>query len=342
LEFRTSYLQFCKWRICFDSPMEDWNDLRLFLAVTRARSIVGAAKTLGIDHSTVFRRLNALEKKVGVRLFERLPGGIYQPTSAGARMAAAAECMEHEALALDRDIAGHDHKLIGRLRVTSAETLAYRLLPPHLAAFRQAHPSIVVEFAVDNRILDLSRREADVALRPQRPKESNLWGRKIAGVAWTVYGARAYLDANGFPNSIKDLRRYPLIGWDEMAARFGAANWFERTAPEDAFVYRTASLVHQLLAAKAGIGLAALPCYLGDPEPELARVLPSPPPELATELWIVTHADLKNTGRVRAFFDLIGDRLTRQRDLFEGRHPPVQQTMAGRSRTNRRGKSRRG
>src|SRR4051812_915885 len=102
--------------------MEDWNDLRLFLAVTRARSIVGAAKTLGIDHSTVFRRLNALEKKVDVRLFERLPSGIYQPTSAGARMAAAAECMEHEALALDRDIAGRDHKLIGRLRVTSAET----------------------------------------------------------------------------------------------------------------------------------------------------------------------------------------------------------------------------
>lgn len=322
--------------------MEDWNDLRLFLAVTRARSMARAAKTLGIDHSTVFRRLNALEKKVGVRLFDRLPGGIYQPTSAGARTAAAAECMEHEALALDRDIAGRDHKLVGRLRVTSAETLAYRLLPPHLAAFHRAHPSIVVEFTVDNRILDLSRREADVALRPQRPKESNLWGRKIAGVAWTVYGARAYLDAKGLPSSLKDLRGYPLIGWDEMAARFGAANWFERTASKDAFVYRTASLVNQLLAAKAGIGLAALPCYLGDLEPDLTRALPTPPPELATELWIVTHADLKNTGRVRAFFDLIGDRLTRQRDLFEGRHPAPQGAKSGRSRTNRRGKSRRG
>jgi DNA-binding transcriptional LysR family regulator len=322
--------------------MEDWNDLRLFLAVARVRSIVGAAKTLGIDHSTVFRRLIALEKKVGARLFERLRGGVYQPTSAGARMAAAAECMEREALALDRDIAGRDHKLIGVLRVTSAETLAYRILPPHLAAFHRTHPSIVVEFTVDNRILDLSRREADVALRPQRPKESNLWGRKIAGVAWTVYGARAYLEANGFPASIKDLRRYPLIGWDEMATRFGAATWLERTAPKDAFVYRSASLVNQLLAAKAGIGLAALPCYLGDPEPELTRVLPSPPPELATELWIVTHADLKNTGRVRAFFDLVGDRLTRQRDLFEGRQSPAQQAISARSPTNRRGKSRRG
>ncbi len=224
--------------------MEDWNDLRLLLAVTRAKSIVGAAKTLGVDHSTVFRRLNALEKKLGVRLFERLPGGVYQPTAAGARTAAAAECMEHEALALDRDIAGRDHKLVGRLRVTSSETLAYRLLIPHLAAFHRTHPSIVVEFTVDNRILDLSRREADVAIRPQRPKESVLWGRKIAGVAWTVYGARAYLNANGLPASPKDLKRHALIGWEETAARFGAANWFERAAPEDAFVYRTASLVN--------------------------------------------------------------------------------------------------
>jgi DNA-binding transcriptional LysR family regulator len=320
------------------SPMEDWNDLRLLLAVTRTRSIVGAAKTLGIDHSTVFRRLNALEKKLGVRLFERLPGGLYQPTAGGDRTAAAAESMEHEALALDRDIAGRDHKLVGRLRVTSSETLAYRLLTPHLAEFRRAHPRIVVEFTVDNRILDLSRREADVALRPQRPKESYLWGRKIAGVAWTVYGARTYLNANGLPTSTKDLRRYSLIGWDEMAARFGAARWLERTAPADAFIYRTASLVNQLHAAKAGIGLAALPCYLGDPESELTRALPSPPPELATELWIVTHADLKNTGRVRAFFDLIGERLARQRDLFEGRRPASQRGSSARSRKGRSAK----
>jgi DNA-binding transcriptional LysR family regulator len=127
------------------------------------------------------------------------------------------------------------------------------------------------------------------------------------------------LNANGLPPSIKKLRGHPLIGWDEMSARFGAAEWLERTAPADAFVYRTASLVNQLLAAKAGIGLAALPCYLGDPEPELTRALPNPPPELATELWIVTHVDLKNTGRVRAFIDLVGGRLARQRDLFDGR-----------------------
>jgi DNA-binding transcriptional LysR family regulator len=337
LDFGRSRLQNCKWLKYSPASMQDWNDLRLVLAVTRGRNIAHAAKTLGIDHSTVFRRLNALEKKLGARLFERLPGGVYEATSAGARTAAAAECMEQETLALDKDITGRDHKLVGRLRVTSAETLSYRILTPHLAAFRRAHSSIVVEFTVDNRILDLSRREADVALRPQRPKESSLWGRKIAGVAWTVYGQRAYLNANGLPSSIKKLQQHPLIGWDEMSARFGAANWLERTAPAAAFVYRTASLVNQLLAAKAGIGLAALPCYLGDSEPELTRALPSPPAELATELWIVTHAGLKNTGRVRAFIDLVGERLARQRDLFEGRRFVPEGAASGRSRRTQTG-----
>ena len=321
--------------------MDDWNDLRLVLAVTRARSLAGAARALGIDHSTVFRRLNASEKKLGLRLFERLPGGVYQPTAAGERMAAAAECMEDEALALARDIAGHDHQLSGRLRFTSAETLAYRLLTPHLVAFRQCHPSIVVEFAMDNRIFDLSRREADVALRPQRPEEGNLWGRKIAGVAWAIYGGRAYFDAKTLPASVKDLARHPLIGWDETAAQFGAADWFERTAPADAFVYRTASLVNQLLAAKAGIGLAALPCYLGDPEPELIRALPNPLAELTAELWIVTHADLKNTARVRAFFDVVGGRLAKQRGLFEGLCPVKNETVSARIPIERKAKNRR-
>src|SRR6185436_10398436 len=158
------------------AAMEDWNEPQLVLAVHRASSLTGAAKALDIDQSTAFRRLNALEARLGVRLFERLPGGAYQATPAGERMAAAAERMEDEALAIDRDIAGRDHRLSGRLRVTSSETLAYRKLTSHLATFRRTHPGIIVELVVDNRILNLSRREADVALRPMRPKEADLWG----------------------------------------------------------------------------------------------------------------------------------------------------------------------
>ncbi len=298
--------------------MEDWNELRLILAVQRAGGLTAAAKALGIDHSTAFRRLAALEARLGVRVFERLPGGTYQATAAGERMAAAAERMEDEVLALDRDIAGHDRRLCGRLRVTSSETLAHSRLTGHLAAFRQAHPGILVELAIDNRVLSLSRREADVALRPIRPKEGDLWGRKLADVAWTLYGTPACLEASGGPAPEQRLADQPLIGWEEATAGILVADWLARRVPAGAFVYRTSSLVNQFVAAQAGIGLALLPCYLGDGAPGLVRALPEPLPELAGELWIVTHADLKRTARVRAFFDLVGEGLAQERDLFEG------------------------
>lgn len=300
--------------------MDDWNEPRLVLAVKRAESLTGAAKALGIDHSTAFRRLNALEERLGVRLFERLPGGAYAATPAGERMVTAAERMEDEALALDRDLTGRDHRLSGRLRVTSSETLAFRLLTRYLAAFRQAHPGIVVELVVDNRVLSLSRREADVALRPMRPSEGDLWGRKLADVAWTIYGARSYLEANGGALfSPADLARHAIIAWEESAASIHAANWIKRTAPVEAIAYRTNSVVNQFVAVKAGIGLALLPCYLGDGDADLVRALPHPLPEIAGELWIVTHVDLKRTARVRAFFDVIGGGLARERELFDGR-----------------------
>ena len=300
--------------------MEDWNELRLVLAVQRAGSLTAAAQALGVDHSTAFRRLKALETRLGVRLFERLPGGAYGPTAAGQRMALGAERMEDEVLALDRDLSGRDHRLAGRLRVTCSETLAYSRLTGHLAAFRAVHPGIVVELVIDNRVLSLSRREADIALRPIRPKEGDLWGRKLADVAWAVYGAPAYLDhAADRLDDPADLSQQTLVGWEETATGIGAADWLGRTAPAEAFVYRTNSLVNQFTAARAGIGLALLPCYLGDAAPDLVRALPAPIADLAGELWIVTHADLKATARVRAFFDEVGERLARERDLFEGR-----------------------
>jgi DNA-binding transcriptional LysR family regulator len=302
--------------------MDDWNDLRLVLAVHRAGSLTVAAGALGIDHSTAFRRLKVLEKKLGVRLFERLPGGSYRASAAGERMAAAAGRMEHETLSLDRDIAGRDRRLAGKLRVTSSETIAYSRLNRHLAAFLQAHPGIVVELVIDNRVLNLSRREADIALRPVRPAEGSLWGRKLADVAWMLYASRAVVDRIGGPLAHPDgVARLPLIGWGEDTVGIRAADWLGRAAPTTAFVYRTSSLVNQCLAARAGIGVALLPCYLGDSDGELARVLADPIAELAGELWLVTHRDLKGTARVRAFFELVGEGLWRERAVFEGKSP---------------------
>lgn len=300
--------------------MNDWNELRLVLAVHRAANLAAAAQQLNIDHSTAFRRLKALETRLGVRLFERLSGGIYQATEAGQRMAAAAERMEDEALALDRDLTGRDHRLSGRLRVTSSETLAYSRLTRHLAAFRQAHPGVVVELAIDNRVLNLSRREADVALRPVRPRDGDLWGRRLAQIAWAVYATPDYVHRLGGPlPSVDALARHALIGWEDGTTGIQAAEWLAKAAPHDAFVYRANSLVNQLVAARFGLGLALLPCYLGDGDTALVRAMREPVSDLEGELWIVAHPDLKATARVRAFFDVVGEGLSRERDAFEGR-----------------------
>lgn len=297
--------------------MQDWNDLRLVLAIGRATTLTGAAIALGINHSTAFRRLGALETAMGVRLFERLPGGVYAPTAAGDRMVATAERIETEAAALDREIAGRDHSLTGRLRVTASETLAYRVLTGQIARFHAIHPRISVELLIDNRILSLSRREADIALRVMRPKQGDLYGRKLADIAWSVYAARGL--AGTLP-AIRDLRfeHLPMIGWENGVTGINTADWLERHGAGSSTIYRTNSVVNQLVAARAGIGVAVLPCYLGDPESDLIRLIPEPIPALDRELWIVTHEDLRRTARVRAFFDVVGEGIIAARNLLAG------------------------
>jgi DNA-binding transcriptional LysR family regulator len=290
--------------------------------VARAGSLTGGAQALGINHSTAFRRLQAAEAKLGVRLFERLAAGHYLPTEAGAQAMLVAERMETETTRLDREIAGSDHRLTGRLRVTSSETLAYRLLTGELARFRAAHPGIELELTIDNRILSLSRREADVALRVARPKEPDLVGRKLVDAAWTVYGAPTLLKKLKLPArggaDFASLAAGPFIGWQSDADGIHAGKWLEAAVPAPAIVYRSNSLINQLSAAKAGIGLAVLPCYLGDMERGIARAIAKPIPALARELWIVTHKDLKDTARVRAFLDLVGAGLVAHKRLFAG------------------------
>lgn len=298
--------------------MDDWNDPRLVLTIVRAGSLTSAARALGVNHSTAFRRLVGLERRLGARLFERLPAGLYAPTPAGERMAAAAERMEVETAALDRDILGADLRLSGRLKITCPETLAFGLLSPFIAHFRCAHPGIVLDMVVDNRVLSLSRREADVALRVSRPKEPDLHGRRIAELGWTLYGAPELLDRTGAiaPDHLEDV---PLIGWEETVSGVNTADWLSREAPERAIVYRTNSVLNQMAAARAGIGLALLPCFLGDAEPGLRRATPEPLAELSRELWIVTHQGLRRTARVRAFMDLAVEFISPQRLLLSGR-----------------------
>src|SRR6188508_3406489 len=231
-------------------------DLPLILALSREKTLAGAAEELGVDLSTVFRRLNALEKRLRVRLFDRSARG-YQLTAAGIRAADTAERVETELLALDREITGRDQQLSGVVRVTASETFSYAVLPPLFAQFHALHPRIRVVLSIDNRVMDLSRREADVALRVRRPTDPDLFGRKLTDVAWAFFGAR-----DGATTLRKDPRRddggfqfgkHTVIGWDEPA-RMVVAEWIAANVPADRINFRSNSLVNQLMAARAGLG----------------------------------------------------------------------------------------
>ena len=291
-------------------------DLPLVLALTRTRTLAAAAEQLDVDVSTVFRRLNALEKRLRVRLFDRSRHG-YHLTVAGERASATAERVESELHALDRDITGRDQQLSGTLRITASETLSNAVLPKVFAAFHAEHPRIQLVLTIDNRVLDLSRREADVALRTRRPMDPALFGRKLAGIAWAVYGQVGGGKPVRREGGTFNFARHAVIGWDEPDARIVASDWVSKHVPPERIVYRSNSLINQLMAVRAGLGIALLPCYLGDPETTVRR-LSATIPDIAGELWIVTHTDLKDTARVRAFLSIVGDGIAAHRRLFEG------------------------
>ncbi len=287
-----------------------WDDLRFVLAIARTGNLAAAASALGVNHSTMFRRLNALEDDIGSKLFERLAVG-YRPTDSGQRLIEAAERMETEALALDRELSGRDTRLSGQLRVTCSETLAARVLMPFIAGFRSQHPGILVDLIVENRMIDMARREADVALRATRPSQGDLFGRKIADVQWSLFASPAYLKTHGTPKTLADLDTHAVIGWAENATQTKAGAWLLKNAPSSNIGFRVNGFVNQFVAARDGLGLALLPVYLaaGDKNvvPILGRIK-----NLVTEMWIVTHRSLKDTARVRAFMDNVGDGVKRK------------------------------
>jgi DNA-binding transcriptional LysR family regulator len=287
-----------------------WDDLRFVLAVARNRNLRGAAAALGVNHSTMFRRLNALEKALGSKLFERLAEG-YRPTASGRRLLETADRMETELLALDRELSGRDTRLTGDLRITASQSMAYGMLAHEIARFTARHPGIVVELLVDDRVSDLSRREADIALRASRPTQGDLFGRKLSDIRWRFYASPSYLQSHPPPHRFADLGKQRIIGWGEGAQPTRAAAWLAKNVPASAIGYRTGSPINQLMGAKAGLGLALLPCYLGDADDALEPVM-NVLTDLRTELWLVTHRALKDTARVRAFMEIVGDGIRKE------------------------------
>jgi DNA-binding transcriptional LysR family regulator len=294
----------------------DWDDLRFFLGVARAGSISGAARALDVNHATVSRRIRALERRVGVRLFERSPDG-WTPTEAGLEMQESALRVEGEIQAIARQVTGRDDSLAGPLRVAISD-VATRTLMPSFREFTERHPDIELELVVSNGISDLARREADVALRTSvAPPADSLVGRRLGQVASSIYGSIELLERHGWTD---DLAAYPWIGFHASMGGGPAARWLADHLPDARIAMRVEAMLVAHHAVRAGVGLATLPCVLGDDDPELRRAVPDllvP----AGEIWVLTHRDLRATARVRAFVEFVRDSILGRRELIAGRRP---------------------
>lgn len=296
--------------------MLDWSDFRIFLAIARAGTLSGAARQLGLDQSTLSRRLAALEASAGSRLFERTPRG-YDLSPAGHGVLKNAEEIEAQAIAAERRLAGHDARLEGHVKLAASDGFASWFVIPQLQRFAQLNPGISVGLVAGNRAVSLARREADVALRMSKPSEPNLVARRLGVAAWALYGGIEYLERHGSPRLRDKLSGHDVVGFERELSTTVGARFLTRHGARARVLLTTNSLVTQAAAVAANIGLSPLPCLFGDPHVGLARALPANIGQ--HEIWLVVHPDVKQSARVRALLDHLTRVVTAQAPLLSGK-----------------------
>lgn len=282
----------------------DWNDLRYFLAAARAGTLAGAARALGVEHSTIGRRLTALEEALGVALLTRAPGGV-ELTEAGARLVPLAEGMERAALQVDEVVTAQNQ----RVRIATPSGFG-RHLAPHLPGFQAAHPGITLELLSSSRLVDLRRGEADLALRTVLGDDDDLVARKLAEVAWSMYAAPAYLARHPAPADPRQLSGHEVLGFETRLAEVPGARWLAEHGHGASVVMRCREMSDMVAACVAGLGIAVVPCMAADLEPSLRRltseVLGSRP------LYLVYRKEVLVSAAIAAVIDFVTDVFRRQ------------------------------
>jgi DNA-binding transcriptional LysR family regulator len=301
--------------------MIDWDDLRFVLAVARAGSALRAAKALDVNQTTVTRRIAHIEGVVGADLFETRQNGQLL-TAIGQIVAAGAERIEAEVLAMQSAVNAQQRMLSGSVRFTSSEVYANAIVAPFLRSFRQQYPGVTVELITDDRRLDVSRGEADVALRASsRPEGGGVVAQRLPDAGWSVYCSHSYAEEHGMPSDVDAFAGHQIVLVEGLMARLPAFAWLMRAAPSATVSTRSNSLTNLLSAVKAGLGIGMLPCFVGDAEADLRRCLP-PIRELDAEVWLMVREDVRQSAHVRAFVDCLAAHMIAQRTRHTG-HKPV-------------------
>jgi len=300
--------------------MFEWSDLRHFLAVARSGSTLSASKILGVNQTTVARRVAALEEALGEKLFDKTAGG-YRLTEVGSAMVQNAERVESEAEAFARMVAQRSRKLLGMIRVTTNDVLADCLLTPWLREFTQRFPVVQVETIITDRRLDISRGEADIALRANTSKGQALGDgvtvRRLATGKWGVYASKKYAREKGAPTNAQELAKHPIIAGAGELARFDPAFLQEAKAAGAIIRQASSSILNIAGAIRSGLGVGGIPCMLGELDPELQLCFLFD--EADYDLTLITREEMRNLPHVRAFNDFIASRTAALRHMIEGR-----------------------
>ena len=290
-------------------PLE-WSDLQYFLAVCERGSIGAAANALRVNHSTVLRRIASLERTLSVRLFDRLPRG-YVLTGQGHELAASIAGVTDQIDAAQRRVTGDDLALSGTIRLTAPDTLLQALLLPVLAEFRALHPRVRLEIVATNSFLNLTQREADVAVRGSNKPPENLVGRRAGRIQTALYASRDYLKTLKRGHTRAD---YEWVGHAPALWQLRSAQWVRKNVPDERVALRVDSLVAMADAVALGFGVGWLLCPLADARARLEQLEP-PPTDLDTQVWVLTHPDLKRVARIKALTDFLYERLSKDERL---------------------------
>lgn len=304
----------------------DWSILRDFIAVAETGSLSQAARRLRLSQPTLSRRIAALEDQLKAQLFQRTPRGLLL-TDAGEQVLSGARRVEEEALAIERQAEAAHQTLTGTVRISVTESLGSLWLPRKLAAFHAAYPGVCVEVLVDNRTVNLIRREADIAIRLFRPEQPDLIAKRAGDIVMGLYGSRTYFEQHGRPTTVADLKDHYHVGFDESMSTHPGVQRLESLFWADRIIHRSSSFVGQLQATLAGIGIGAHDCLLADAEPTLERIMPDQFRH-NIEIWLVTHADLRRSARIRAVFDFLSEVINADRYALAGRPPAALTTAA--------------
>ncbi len=297
--------------------MYEWSDLRIFLAVVREGSALGAAKTLGINQTTVNRRVQALEHALGLTLFDRRNRGhsltehgkaLLEPAK---RVAKAANDLSSAAERLRRNISGV-------VRITAPEDTSSRLIIPIAADFRRQFPDVRIEQVVADRRLDIVHGEADIAIRNgSGPDDDRLVARRLPGFAWSLYCSKDYAQAHGMPASRDEVTGHDFVAYSEGPVNWSGYRWFVAAVDPTRIVSQSNTIPNMAAVLRSGIGVGLLPCFIGNDEPMLKRCFDAPR-ELYAESWLLTSPEALSSPQVRAFVDFLVPRLMAQRNLLTG------------------------